>query len=106
MQEEATSTQICGPRQNPDVNKATNDDLALLNVHIPRHLVNPETAHRVLASAKDPELLGRLFCAIAGPDAVCQLREACLATRAEQRTALLPLFGTVANVVQFLERGG
>jgi hypothetical protein len=79
------------------------DDLALRYVHIPQRLVRPSAVVQALKSTKDPELLARLFYAIAGPNAVCQLKDACLAIREEQGIALPSLSDTVADVVRSLD---
>ena len=91
-------------RQKQDPKQPTaQDDLALRYAHVPRRLIRPSVVIQALKSTKDPELLTRLFYAIAGPDAVCQLRDACLAIREEQRIALPSLPDTVADVVRSLD---
>ena len=91
-------------RQKQNTKQSTaQDDLALRYAHIPQRLVRPSAVVQALKSTKDPELLARLFYAIAGPDSVCQLKDACLAIREEQGIALPSLSDTVADVVRSLD---
>jgi hypothetical protein len=78
-------------------------DLALRYAHIPQRLIRPSAVVQALKSTRDPELLARRFYVIASPDAVCQLRDACLAIREEQGIALPSLSDTVADVVRSLD---
>jgi hypothetical protein len=61
---------------------------------------------QALKSTRDLELLGRLFYAIAGPDAVCQLRGACPAIHEEWGITLPSLSDIVADVVWSLDALG
>lgn len=91
-------------RQKLDTKQPTaRDDLALQYAHIPQGLVRPSAVVQALKSTRDPELLAQLFYAIAGPDAVCQLRDACLAIRKEQGITMPSLSDTVADVVRSLD---
>jgi hypothetical protein len=87
-------------RQKQDI---AQDDFALPYDLIPQRLGRLSAVIQALESTGHSELLTRLFYTIAGSDAVCQLRNACLAIREEQGIALPLLSDTVANVVYSLD---